>query len=228
MGVWMKLLIVEDDQRVSNFLRRGFEEEGFETDWADQGTTGFDKSMLPGLDCIILDIMLPEIDGLTVCRKLRAQGISTPIILLTVKSSSEEKVEGLSAGADDYLVKPFSFEELLARVHAQIRRTKQYSEPVLRFRDLELDSWTRKARRGTKEFELTPKEFSLLEFLIRNAGKVVTEEQLFEDIWNLNFDPQTNVINVYIHHLRKKIDTEGRRRLIHTVRGKGFLLGDKP
>jgi two-component system OmpR family response regulator len=224
----MRLLIIEDDFRVARFLKRGFEEEGFSVSAAADGNEGLRLAAEGGLDCMVLDLMLPGIDGLSICRALRGRGNRTPILMLTVKGSTGDKVEGLSAGADDYLAKPFSFDELLARVHALIRRRNAFADHILRHRDLELDLLSRKARRGGEPVELSQKEFALLEHLVRRAGEVVSERELIEKVWGLGFDPKTNIVNVYLHHLRSKIEKAGGPRLIQTVRGKGFLLGEAP
>jgi two-component system, OmpR family, copper resistance phosphate regulon response regulator CusR len=220
----MKLLIVEDDPNVSGLLRRGLEEEGYEVLVASDGEVGLRAALKTDLDCVILDVMLPGRDGFSVCASLRESGKNTPILMLTVRDAVEDRVKGLSAGADDYLIKPFSFEELLARVQALIRRRSQYSEQIVRFEDLELDLLSRKARRAGQTLDLTPKEFALVEYLMKNQGRVISEEELIERVWGLDFDPQTNVVNVFVHHLRKKIDSGDLPRLIRTVRGRGFIL----
>jgi len=223
----MRLLIVEDDQKLAGVLKKGLSEEGFEVSCAADGDSGLKMAQDKTFDCILLDVMLPGRDGLSVCRELREKKKTTPVIMLTVKGEVEDKVRGLEAGADDYLAKPFAFDELLARIQASIRRTTEYADPVLRYRDLELNPLSRLAVRAGKEFELTPKECSLLEFLLRNPGQVVAEDELLENVWGLHFDPQTNVVNVYLHHLRKKVDQDFEPKLIHTVPGRGYRLGDE-
>ena len=223
----MRLLIVEDDAKLAGVLQKGLSEEGFEIACAADGDSGLRMALEQAFDCILLDIMLPGRDGLSVCRELRGKRKTTPVIMLTVKGEVEDKVRGLDAGADDYLAKPFAFDELLARIQASIRRTTEYADPVLRCQDLELNPLSRSVVRAGKSFELTPKECSLLEFLMRNPGRVVAEEELLENVWGLNFDPQTNVVNVYLHHLRKKVDQGFSRKLIHTIPGQGYRLGDE-
>lgn len=224
----MKLLIVEDDAGLSGILARGLKEEQFDVVVAEDGESGLSAVIDNDFDCVILDVMLPGLDGFSLCRRLREKGRKTPVLMLTVKNAVEDKVAGLSAGADDYLAKPFAFTELLARIHALIRRRNQYADHHLHYQDLELDLFVRKAVRAGRVLDLTPKEFVLLEHLMRNTGRIVSEKELIETVWGLSFDPQTNIVNVYFHHLRKKIDQEGLPRLIHTVRGRGFLLGKEP
>ncbi len=221
------LLLVEDDNRVSDFLMEGFCEEGFTVTRAPDGQAALDALTTSTYDCIILDLMLPIVDGLQVCRQTRQQHITTPIVMLTAKSSMEDKITGLSAGADDYMVKPFSFEELLARIHAQIRRNGLYTDNLLHVADLELDLQTRKARRNDTNIELTSKEFKLLAYLMRHSSRTVSDRELIEQVWGMNFDPKTNVVNVYLHHLRNKIDRDQPVKLIHTIRGKGYRLTEK-
>ncbi len=221
----MRLLIVEDDAKLSGILRQGLSEEGFDVACAADGDSGLKMALEQAFDCILLDIMLPGLDGLSVCRKLREDKRTTPVIMLTVKGEVEDKVRGLEAGADDYLAKPFAFDELLARIQASIRRTTEYTDPVLRYRDLELNPLTRQAVRAGASFDLTPKECSLLEYLMRNPGRVVSEDELLENVWGLRFDPQTNVVNVYLHHLRKKVDQDFEQKLIQTIPGRGYRLG---
>jgi two-component system copper resistance phosphate regulon response regulator CusR len=223
----MRLLIVEDDRKLAGVLQKGLAEEGFEIACAADGDSGLRLALEQAFDCILLDIMLPGRDGLSVCRKLRGKKKTTPVIMLTVKGEVADKVRGLEAGADDYLAKPFAFDELLARIQASIRRTTEYADLVLRYRDLELNPLSRTAVRAGKSFELTPKECSLLEYLMRNSGRIVAEDELLENVWGLRFDPQTNVVNVYLHHLRKKVDQGSDWKLIQTIPGRGYRLGDE-
>ncbi len=223
----MRLLIVEDDDKLAGVLQKGLSEEGFEISRAADGDAGLRMALDQAFDCILLDVMLPGRDGFSVCRKLREEKKTTPVVMLTVKGEIEDRVKGLQSGADDYLAKPFAFDELLARIHARIRRTTEYSDTVLRYRDLELNPLSRFAMRAGKSFELTPKECSLLEFLMRNPGRIVAEHELLENVWGLRFDPQTNVVNVYLHHLRKKVDRGFDAKLIQTVLGRGYRLGDE-
>jgi len=223
----MRLLIVEDDSQLANVLRKGLAEEGFAIARAADGNDGLQMALDQVFDCIVLDIMLPGQDGLSVCRKLREQKKTTPVLMLTVKGETADKVRGLEAGADDYLAKPFAFNELLARINACIRRTREYTNTPLNYRELELDSHSRIASRAGTSFELTPKECALLEYLIRNPERVVSERELLENVWGLNFNPQTNVVNVYIHHLRKKVDQDFDTKFILTFPGQGYCLGDR-
>jgi two-component system, OmpR family, copper resistance phosphate regulon response regulator CusR len=222
----MKLLIVEDDAALADMLRRGFEEEEIAVTVAKDGPGGLESAMGEDFDCVILDVMLPGLDGISICKSMRERGNKTPVLMLTVKSSVADKIMGLSVGADDYLTKPFSFEELLARVRALIRRHQEYADHFLHFADLEIDLLARKAVRAGAVLDLTPKEFALTEYLMRNAGRVVGEQELIEAVWGLSFDPQTNVLNVFLHHLRRKLDREGLPRLIQTVRGHGYRMGE--
>lgn len=221
----MRLLIVEDDLKLAGILQKGLAEEGFEITCAADGDLGLELALEQAFDCILLDIMLPGRDGLSICRELRGKKKTTPVIMLTVRGEVEDRVRGLEAGADDYLSKPFAFDELLARIQASIRRTTEYADPVLRYRDLELNPLSRTAARSGKSFELTPKECALLEYLMRSPGRILTEEQLLENVWGLRFDPRTNVVNVYLHHLRKKVDQGFDVKLIQTVPGRGYRLG---
>ena len=224
----MRLLIVEDDERLANMLSRGLTEEGYSVDVAQDGESGLSMGLASSYDCILLDVMLPGLDGITVCSRLRKQNRRQPVIMLTVKNTVDDKVEGLSAGADDYVSKPFSFEELLARIQAQIRRHQVLSGPEMVFRDLVLNPLERTVIRSGTLIELTAKEYALLDYLVQHAGTIVTEKELIEEVWGLSFNPQTNIINVYLHHLRNKIDKEFTTELIHTVRGRGYVFGDKP
>ncbi|RMF10179.1 MAG: response regulator, partial [Alphaproteobacteria bacterium] len=178
-------------------------------------------------DLIILDLMLPKKNGITVCRELRASGVSTPVLMLTARDSVEDRVRGLDAGADDYLPKPFAFEELLARVRALLRRQSETKTPTLKLADLELDPISRRVTRAGKPIRLTTKEYALLEYLMRNAGKVLSRTLIGEHVWDMNFDPESNVIDVYISHLRAKIDKGFETPLLHTLRGQGYLLSDE-
>ncbi len=221
----MKLLVVEDDDRLARTLKRGLEEENFSVEWAADGESAYNTATRKSFDCILLDVRLPGIDGITLCRRLREKGQATPVIMLTVNGSVEDKVSGLSSGADDYIVKPFSFYELLARINAQIRRSRQYTAANLRYGNMELDLVSRSLKHGEVEVSLTPKEFELLEYFMRNPERTVSERELIENVWNLKFDPHTNIVNVYLHHLRNKIDRSFGQSLIHTIRGRGYILG---
>lgn len=222
----MRLLLVEDDTRIVAFLRRGLQAEGYGLDIARDGFQALELGGHPVYGVIILDLMLPGLDGRQVCRRLRQRGIQTPILMLTALDAVEDKVEGLRLGADDYLAKPFAFDELLARIEALLRRRGSYRQQptLLRVGELTLDRATREVRRGARAIELTPKEFALLECLMSQPGTVVSRSRILEAVWGLEADPLTNVVDVYIRHLRNKIDRGESRALIQTVRGFGYRL----
>jgi len=220
----MRILVVEDEVKIAQFIKRGLKEEGYAVDVAADGEEGHFLLSSNEYDVIILDLMLPKIDGLTLCRTLRKEGNHTPIIMLTAKDTVKDKVKGLDSGADDYLHKPFAFEELLARVRVLLRKKDSRVQTQLKVENLTLDLLTHKVTRGEKEIELTVKEYALLEYLMRNAGNIVTRTMISEHVWDINFDTFTNVIDVYINYLRNKIDSGFPDKMIHTVRGKGYLL----
>jgi len=220
----MKILIIEDEKKVAKFLQQGFEEERYAVNVAYDGDIGTTMALSETFDLIILDILLPKKDGISVLRHIRAKHITTPVILLTAKSAIDDKVEGLDAGADDYLTKPFAFAELLARVRSLLRRGAAEKSIFLKAADLQLDTVAHKAKRGDKVIELTGKEYALLEYFMRNINRVLTRTLISEHIWNYNFDTGTNVIDVYINHLRSKIDDGFDKKLLHTVRGVGYVL----
>jgi len=222
----MKILVVEDEERVAHFIQKGLQEEGHAVDVSYDGEDGEFLAEINDYDLIILDLMLPKKNGLVVCRELRASGVATPVLMLTARDSVEDKVRGLDAGADDYLAKPFAFEELLARVRALLRRQSDNKSPVLSIADLELDPISRRVSRAGKAIRLTTKEYALLEYLLRNPGKVLSRTLIGEHVWDMNFDPESNVIDVYISHLRSKIDKGHDVALLHTLRGQGYLLTD--
>ncbi len=224
----MRILVVEDEEKVASFIRKGLEEEHYAVDLALDGTEGLHLAETNPYDLIVLDLMLPGLDGFRFVQRLRQEGIDTPILILTAKDSVESKVRGLDLGADDYLTKPFAFAELLARVRALLRRGKPHTPPVLRVADLTLDPAARRVTRAGKVIELTPKEFALLEYLMRHAGRVLTRTMILEHVWDQNFDSYTNVVDVYINYLRKKIDHGFEPRLIHTVRSVGYVLREGP
>ncbi|MCL5019998.1 MAG: response regulator transcription factor [Patescibacteria group bacterium] len=203
----MRILVVEDEHKIANSIRRGLEQENFAVDLSYDGNDGYDMAVSEDYDVIVLDLMLPGIDGMKICRKLREDKIQTPILMLTAKGSLQDKVTGLNSGADDYLVKPFAFEELLARIRALIRRPKESANTKLKVGDLELDSLNYQVKRSGKSIELSRKEFSLLEYLIRNQGKIITKDQIIAHVWNYDSDILPNTVEVYIGYLRKKIDT---------------------
>ena len=220
----MRLLLVEDDCKVASFIKKGLREEGYAVDWASDGDAGLFMGLDDVYDLIILDVNLPHKDGLSVLRSLRTGKITTPILLLTVRATIEDRVIGLDTGADDYLPKPFAFEELLARVRALLRRRSETQAPVLMVADLSLDPAKRTVVRGDQYVDLTSKEFSLLEYLMRHKKRVVTRTMIAEHVWDQSFDTSTNIIDVYINYLRKKIDIGQEPILIHTVRGVGYVL----
>jgi two-component system copper resistance phosphate regulon response regulator CusR len=220
----VRILLVEDEPRVAGFLVKGLREQTFAVDVARDGEEGLHLGSVNEYDLIILDVMLPRKDGHAVCRELRAQGRRMPILMLTARGAVDDRVAGLDSGADDYLVKPFDFKELLARVRALLRRSAVLRPERLRVADLMLDTAGHTVTRGGKSVELTAKEYALLEFLVLNEGRVVGREQIAQHVWDENFDPFSNVIDVYIRRLRAKIDTHSECRLIHTRRGEGYLL----
>jgi len=219
----MRVLLVEDEKNVSAFIKQGLEEDFYSVDVAEDGVEGYAMATGQTYDLVILDLMLPGMDGREVCRKLREKGIKTPVLMLTALNSVPDKVEGLESGADDYLTKPFAFSEMLARVRALLRRSADYTGEMT-FEDLRVDLMTRRVFRGDREIALTPKEFSLLEYLLRNKARVVSRTQILENVWGYDFDPNTNVVDVHIKFLREKIDREAEQKLIHTVRGVGYVL----
>ena len=220
----LRLLVIEDDAGLADVLLRGFREEGFDVARCPDGTSGLETLLGGRTDLAILDLSLPDRDGVEVCRAARDAGVTIPIIMLTVRDSIGDRVVGLQAGADDYVAKPFVFEELLARTHAQLRRAYNYGGQVLKLADLELDLRARSVQRGGRRIELTTKEFSLLAYFMRRQGQVITEEEILRSVWATSFDPGTNVVRVYVHHLRSKVDRGHDRKLLHTVRGRGFVL----
>lgn len=222
----MKILVIEDEQSVSSFIRKGLEEQGHEVTQAFDGSTGLRAAIQHRFDLLILDLILPGINGLEICKKLRESGeLAVPILMLTALGATEDVVAGLDAGADDYLAKPFKFKELLARVRALTRRKSlSTASKQLQVADLELDLDRKVVSRGDKPIKLTAKEFNLLEYLIRNKGRVVSRVDILENVWEVNFDMGTNVIDVYVSYLRNKIDKNFSPKLIHTVVGMGYVL----
>ncbi len=223
----MYILLVEDERRLVQVIRKVLEEEGHTVDVAHDGEDGLALAMDGSHDVIVLDVLLPGIDGFQVCRSLRGSRVDTPVLLLTALDAVEDRVRGLDAGADDYLPKPFAFQELLARLRALGRRRVQAHEPdQLKAADLVLDLRRRRAQRADKPIDLSPKEFSLLEFLMRNEGRVVTRTQILDHVWGYDYSPDSNLVDVYITYLRRKVDSAHRRKLIRTVRGAGYALED--
>lgn len=220
----VRILVIEDEKKVASFIKRGLEEESYSVDTAYDGVKGQYLAEINDYDLIILDLMLPEKDGLDVCRELRQKKIKTLILMLTAKDSVNDRVEGLNIGADDYLVKPFAFDELLARIRAMLRRGEPTTSLKLEVGDLVMEPVTRQVTRGGKEITLTGKEYALLEYFMRHPGEVLTRTKLSEHVWDNDFDTYTNVIDVYINYLRNKIDKDFEKKLIHTVRGVGYMI----
>ncbi|MDD2390031.1 MAG: response regulator transcription factor [Desulfobacterales bacterium] len=221
----MRILLVEDDLKIASFVLKGLRAAGFAADHATDGEDGLHMALTEPYDCAVVDIMLPGIDGLKLIGTMRQKGVNTPVIILSARGSIEDRVKGLETGSDDYLTKPFAFSELLARVQALIRRASGASEPTrLTVADLSMNLISREVIRGEKHLDLQPLEFSLLEYLMRNAGKVVSKTMIMEHVWDYNFDPQTNVVEARIYRLRDKIDKAFSVKLIHTVRGVGYVL----
>ncbi len=221
----MRILLIEDDETIASYIADGLREAGFAVDHALDGETGLHLALTEPYDAAIIDIMLPKLDGLTLIEKLRKEKIKVPLLILSAKRSVEDRVMGLQTGGDDYLTKPFAFSELLARVQALIRRSTGISEPhVLQVGDLRINLLTRNITRGEEHIALQPLEFSLLEYLMRNAGNVVTKTMIMEHVWDYNFDPHTNVVEVRICRLRDKVDKRSTSKLIHTLRGVGYVL----
>jgi two-component system OmpR family response regulator len=221
----MRILLVEDDLKIVTFILKGLKEAGFASDHATDGEQGLYMALTEPYDTAIIDIMLPKLDGLTLIEELRRKRINTPVIILSAKRSIDDRVKGLQKGGDDYLTKPFSFSELLARVQALIRRASRTSEPTaLSVGDLFMDLLTREVSRTGTRIELQPREFALLEYLMRNVGRVVSKTMILEHVWDYNFDPQTNVVDVLVCRLRNKVDRDFDVKMIHTIRGVGYVL----
>jgi two-component system, OmpR family, response regulator len=221
----MRILLVEDDVKIASFVVKGLKAAGYAVDHAFDGEKGLDLALTEAYDTAIIDIMLPKLDGLSLIERMRKEKSHIPVIILSAKSSIDDRVKGLQTGSDDYITKPFAFSELLARVQALIRRASGLSEPTrLTAGDLSLNLLTREVTRGASKIELQPIEFSLLEYLLRNAGRVVSKTMIMEHVWNYNFDPQTNVVEARVCRLRDKIDRNFDRKLIRTVRGVGYVL----
>ncbi len=223
----MRLLLVEDEEDAARMIAKGLRQESHAVDVASDGESGLDKALSHPYDLIILDIRLPETDGWTVCRELRQAGLQTPVLILTASGSYEDRVKGLDLGADDYLVKPFDFNELLARVRALLRRRPLLQDPLIRVDTLEIDTRSRTVRRAGEFVRLTAKEYALLECLARDADTLLGRERISERVWNESYDPFSNLIEEYVKRLRKKIDFEGQKPLIHARRGEGYILTEK-
>lgn len=224
----MRILVVEDEHRIAQAIKKGLEQERYAVDAVYNGTDGFDLASTEDYDLIVLDVMLPEMNGVTICRELRKKKIHTPILILTAKGQTEDKVLGLDSGADDYLTKPFSFEELLARIRALSRRPEQTTNTILSVEDLSLNTKTYSVQRAKTSINLSNKEFSLLEYLMRNPNTVITKEQIIAHVWNYDADVLPNTVEVYIRNLRNKIDRpfKNKKELLHTVRGFGYKIGN--
>jgi two-component system response regulator MprA len=224
----MRILVVDDDEKITRMLRRGLILEGYQADVACDGQQALRQAAQASYDLIILDVMMPGTDGIEVCRRLRAAGEDLPILILTARDEVEDRVSGLDAGADDYLIKPFAYEELLARVRALLRRGRSTGSAVLRFGDLSLDATTWEARRGERLLEpLSPTEFELLTLFLRHPRQVLRREQILDNVWGYNFGGDANVLEIYVGYLRRKLEAAGESRLIHTVRGVGYVLREE-
>ncbi len=223
-NISMRILIVEDDRKIGTFLQKGLRQEQYAVDLCRDGEEAVYLVQLNSYDVVILDIMLPGKDGFTVCKELREKSVLTPILMLTAKDSLEDKIAGLSEGADDYLTKPFSFGELVARIRALLRRSQDYKTGVLQAGDLVMDPLRRIVSRGGKNIGLTGKEYALLEYLLRNKGRVMSQSMIIEHVWDMNYEGASNMVNVHISHLREKIDKNAKVKLIKTIRGQGYQI----
>jgi DNA-binding response OmpR family regulator len=225
----MRILVVEDERKVASFIRQGLEEEGYAVDVAPDGATAVDLALSgTPYDLVVLDVMLPKRDGFAVLRDLRQHRMTAPVLMLTARDRVPDRVTGLDLGADDYLTKPFVFDEFLARVRALLRRATAQRTPTLQLVDLRLDPATRRVTRGARTITLTAREYALLEYFLRNAGRVLTRPMLAEHVWGVDFDPESNVIDVYVGYLRRKVDLPGELRLLHTTRGAGYVMRAEP
>jgi len=220
----VKVLVIEDDRTVGQFVQRGLEEQRMQVDLVDDGAEGLKLASDGQYDVLVLDLRLPRMSGVEVLRTLRDRGVATPVLILTAQDAVESKVQALRIGADDYVTKPFAFEELLARVEAVGRRPKSIASPVVQVADLSIDTGSREVRRGNARIDLTPKEYAVLEYLARNPGRVLSRTLITEYAWDYHFDPGTNIVDVVINRLRKKVDHRRNPKLIHTVRGVGYVL----
>lgn len=221
----MRILVIEDDSKIASFVVNGLKQNGFGVDAAVDGEQGLDFACTVTYDCIVLDLMLPKLDGLSLLRQLRKEKVHTPVLILSAKATVEDRVKGLQAGGDDYLTKPFAFSELLARVQALIRRATHVVEPTtLTAAGITLDLLSREVTREGRKIEVQAREFALLELLMRHPGRVVTKTMILEHVWDYSFDPQTNVVDVLVHRLRAKVDKDFEVKLIHTIRGVGYVL----
>jgi two-component system, OmpR family, response regulator len=221
----MRILVVEDDKKIASFLDKGLQEAGFSVDVCHDGLEGLSLALTEPYAAAVVDIMLPGLDGLSLIERIRARSIETPVLILSARQSVDDRIEGLQRGGDDYMIKPFSFNELLARIQALLRRGQKSTEPTtLKIGDLQLDPLQREVRREGEKIELPAKEYALLELLMRNPGRVLSKTSILERIYEYSFDPQTNVVDVLVCRLRNRVDKEYRKKLIHTVRGMGYVL----
>jgi two-component system, OmpR family, response regulator len=219
----MRILVVEDDKKIASFIVNGLKQSGFAVDHCDEGEDGLARAQSVAYDAVVVDVMMPKLDGLSLVKELRAKGVRIPVLILSAKAAVDDRVRGLQAGGDDYLTKPFAFSELLARIQALIRRASQAPEPTrLTVGDLTMDLLSREVQRAGERIELQPREFALLEYLMRHANRPVTKTMILEHIFDYSFDPQTNVVDVLVHRLRSKVDKE--RAMLHTIRGVGYVL----
>jgi len=224
-GLPMRVLVVEDDDKIASFVVNGLKQSGFAVDRAKDGEQGIDLALAIGYDAVVLDLMLPRLEGLSALRQLRQKKVTVPVLILSARASVDDRVLGLQSGGDDYLTKPFAFSELLARLQALIRRATHTTEPShLTVGDLKMDFFSREIVRNGQQIDLQPREFALLELLLRHAGRPVTKAMILEHIWDFSFDPQTNVVDVLMHRLRSKVDKDFPQKLIHTVRGVGYVI----
>ena len=224
----MRVLVIEDEKKIASFVRKGLEAQGFLVEVSHRGDEGYLMATTRPYDVVVLDIMLPGRDGLSILRNLRDRKVPLPVILLTARSELNERLEGLNLGADDYLTKPFFIEELIARIHAVTRRASGATQSILSVADLSMNLLTREVKRGGTAIELTPREFTLLEHLMRSPGRVLTRVQICEQVWDYDFDPGTNLVEVYIQRLRKKVDADAVVKLIETIRGVGYRIKPQP
>jgi DNA-binding response OmpR family regulator len=226
-GKAMRILVIEDERKVADFVARGLRAERFAVDVANDGQVGWEMASACDYDLVLLDLMLPGLNGLEVLKRIRRKGSQVPVLILTARSGTAEKVEKFEAGADDYLTKPFAFDELLVRVKALLRRGSPDRSNVVRIGDLEIDRQKQQARRAGKRIELTPKEYSLLEYLMANAGRVLSRTMIIEHVWDESFEGFTNIVDVYVRHLRSKVDDQNPKKLIRTVRGVGYSISNE-
>ncbi len=223
----MKILLIEDEIGIANFIAEGLAMENYLVDIAYEGRDGLDMALINEYDIILLDLMLPDIDGMEICQQIRKNKISTPVLMLTAKNTTEDKISGLDAGADDYLTKPFELDELFARMRALLRRSqKKYTGNTIKISNLKLNSKTREVSRNNRKIELSNKEYKLLEYLMRNSGEVLSRQQILEHVWDTDIDPFSNTVEVHIRFLRQKIDQSFNRKLIKTIRGAGYKISD--